>query len=161
FPQFINPNPAVVADLRFRRAVVHAMDRQQLVDVLQPGSIVGHSSINPNEPEYAAIEPSIVKYEYDPRAATQLIESIGYTRAADSLFRDAADQKLAVKIQTTIDDLRQKIILAVGDYWQQAGITAEPVIIPRQAADDRQLRSTFPAFDSTQSPSMPVRYHSS
>jgi ABC-type transport system substrate-binding protein len=35
------------------------------------------------------------------------------------------------------------------------------VIIPSQAADDRQLRSTFPAFDSTQSPSMPVRYHSS
>src|SRR5206468_290687 len=32
WPQFINPDPPVVADVRFRRALLHALDRQQIVD---------------------------------------------------------------------------------------------------------------------------------
>ena len=33
FPQFINPTPAAVGDVRFRRALMHALDRQQIVDI--------------------------------------------------------------------------------------------------------------------------------
>src|SRR5439155_24283497 len=34
WPQFRNPNPAVVGNVRFRRALVQAIDRQQMADGL-------------------------------------------------------------------------------------------------------------------------------
>ncbi len=162
FPQFMNPSPAVVGDVRFRRALMHAMDRQVLSDILQTGSPIGHSAISPNDPEYPAIESSIVRYEYDPRRAVQLIEETGYARAVDGAFVDSRGEKLAVKVQTTTDDLREKMILIIGDYWQQVGVQGEPYVLPRQAASDRQLRTTFPAFEATQSGSShPTAYRSS
>lgn len=88
YPQLINPTqPAVMTDIRFRRAVMHAIDRQALVDTLMRGqSSIAHVFLNPNEPEYREIEPRIVKYDYDPRLAVQLIEQLGYARGADGTF---------------------------------------------------------------------------
>jgi peptide/nickel transport system substrate-binding protein len=52
-PQLLNPSPAIIADVRFRRALVQAIDRQELADTLQLGfSAVPHSFLNPSEPEY-------------------------------------------------------------------------------------------------------------
>src|SRR5207253_578378 len=53
FPQFINPNPPVIADVRFRRALTYALDRQQMTETLQAGlTPVAHSFLAPDEPEY-------------------------------------------------------------------------------------------------------------
>jgi peptide/nickel transport system substrate-binding protein len=160
FPQFMNPTPSVITDVRFRRALTHAMDRDQLAATLQVGAPVGHSAISPADPQYRAVEHNIVAYDYDPRKAVQLFDEIGLVRGPDGLFRDSTQQRMSVKIQTTTDDLREKLILIIGDYWQQVGVATGPVVIPRQAASDRQLRATFAAFDSTQSPSHPSRFHS-
>lgn len=48
YPQFLNPNPPIIADLRFRRALLHAIDRQALVDSLVAAqSSVAHSMVGP------------------------------------------------------------------------------------------------------------------
>ena len=108
FPQFINPTPPVIADLQFRRAMVHAIDRQQMVDTLQFGlTSVGHTFISPREKEYPDIESSIVKYDYDPVRSGQMIEALGYHKVGDSLFRDSAGEKLTVQIRTSQGDDRQ------------------------------------------------------
>jgi peptide/nickel transport system substrate-binding protein len=160
FPQFINPSPPVVADLAFRRALFHAMDRQQMSDLLQAGvSPVAHNPLLPNSAEARAVEPSVVRYEHDPQRAVQLIGGLGYTRGPDGLFRDATGGPLSVKIQTTQDDLREKLLPVIGDHWRQAGVALEPVIISRQASSDRQLRSEFASFDFTRQPADLTRYH--
>jgi peptide/nickel transport system substrate-binding protein len=162
FPQFMDPRPAVVADARFRRALTHAMDRQALADTLQPGSPIGHSAISPNDPEYAAVESSVVKYDYDPRRALQLLEESGLTRGGDGFFSDGRGERLTIQIQTTPDDIREKMILVIGDYWQQVGVAGELYVLPRQAASDRRLRVTFPALEATQSGSShPTAYKTS
>jgi ABC-type transport system substrate-binding protein len=47
-PQFIDPNPTVITDLRFRRALLHAIDRQEMADSLQMGlSPVAHTFMAP------------------------------------------------------------------------------------------------------------------
>jgi len=155
YPQFVNTNPPVVADVRFRRALMHALNRQQIVDVLQPGlTTVADSYMTPNQPEYREIEGrNVVRYPYDPARATQMIESIGYTKGADGGYRDAAGQRLAVEVRTTAgDDLRDKMLFAIADDWQRAGVGVDPVIIPRQRAGDLEYRATFPAFELTRNP---------
>lgn len=148
WPQFIGTNPPVVLDVRFRKALMHAIDRQELVDSIQSGlTTIAHSWIE-GEPEYPELQHNIVRYDYDPRRAAQLIEGIGYTRGADGFFRDASGQRLSVEVRTTAeDDARRKTLLAVVDYWQKAGVQTDPNFIPPQLATDREYRATFPAFE--------------
>jgi peptide/nickel transport system substrate-binding protein len=154
YPQFLNPNPPTVADVRFRRALLHAIDRQQLVDSLQAGySAVGHSYLSPRDADYRDIESGIVRYEYDARRAQELMEGLGYVRGADGALRDGAGQRLQVEIRTTGgDDLQEKTRFSVADFWQRAGVAVEGVVVPRQRARDREYRANFPAFEEVRQP---------
>jgi peptide/nickel transport system substrate-binding protein len=161
FPQLLTPNPSVIGNLEFRRALVHSLDRQQLSASLQAGlSPIADSIVSPNEPEYPAIEASIVKYAYDVRRAIQMVESVGLTKGSDGFYRDTSGQRITLEVRTTRDDLRERVMHPVGDYWRQIGIGQEPVVIPTQAASDRQYRATFPGFELTRQPAELQRYYS-
>lgn len=154
FPQFIAPNPPVVVDQRFRKALMHAVDRQEQVESLQFGlSSVAHSFLNPNQPDYRDIEARVVRYEHDPRKAAQTIEGLGYARGPDGIFRDGAGQKLAVQLRTSQgDDLQEKAMFSTADYWQRVGVEIERHLVPPQRARDREYRTTFPGFDLKRNP---------
>ncbi|MBM2812179.1 MAG: hypothetical protein HW416_2938, partial [Chloroflexi bacterium] len=122
FPQFLNPNPAVVGEVRFRRALLHALNRQEIVDTLQFGlSSIAHSYVHPTEPEFKEIESNIVKYEYDPRRAAQIIDELGYTRGPDGVFVDGSNRKLTVQLRSSAAN-QGKMLLTVADYWQATGV---------------------------------------
>jgi peptide/nickel transport system substrate-binding protein len=149
YPQFINPSPPIIADLQFRRAMVYALDRQQMVDTLQFGlTSIGHTFVSPREREFAEIDGSIVKYEYDPRRASQMIELLGYSKGPDGFFRDRSGQTLQVQARTSQgDDLQEKTMYAAADDWQKVGVQVERHLVPPQRANDAEYRATFPAFD--------------
>jgi len=148
WPQLLNPSPAIVSDVRFRRAMFRAIDRQAMVDNLQGGlTQVVESWLRPSEPEYRDLERNIVRYPYDPRRAIQEIEALGYTRGADGMFRDSEGQRLGFEYRTITGDINQKTLLAVSDYWQQAGVAIDQVVIPSQRQSDLPYRATFPAFE--------------
>jgi peptide/nickel transport system substrate-binding protein len=147
FPQFRNTNPPIVANLQFRRALMHAMDRQEMVDSIQGGlASVAHTWLGPEQKDFKAIEPSIVKYEYDPQRAAQLIEGLGYSRGSDGIYQDRGGGRLVIPIHTTITSINQKATLAVADYWQRAGVATDIITIPLQRQSDREFMFTLPAF---------------
>jgi peptide/nickel transport system substrate-binding protein len=154
FPQFIGTDPPVVTNVNFRRALMHAIDRQEMVDTIQKGVVpVAHSYLSPNDPSYNAVEPSIVKYDFDPRKAAQLIEPLGYTRAGDGIYRDTSGQRLSVEVRTTGEtSIHRPALLSIADYWQRVGVAVDPLFIPPQRASDREYRSTYPAFELLQHP---------
>lgn len=157
YPQFLNPNPAVVGELQFRRALMHATDRQQMAESLQAGLVpVAHTFLHPNEPEYQDVAGAIVGYEFDPRRATQLIEALGYTKGTDGLFRDSANQRLNVEIRTSPEqDIQVKTIFVLADYWQRVGVGVEPTVMAEQRVRDREYVQTFPAFLMYRQPNDP------
>jgi peptide/nickel transport system substrate-binding protein len=145
-PQLITPTPPIIGDVRFRKALLYATDRQQMADSLQAGLVpVAHSYLAPNQPQYREIEEHIVRYEYDPARATQMIQDLGYAKGPDGMFRDAAGQPLPVEVRGSgVDGMRPALALA--DYWQRVGIAAEAVAVPPQRQQDKEYLSTFPAF---------------
>jgi peptide/nickel transport system substrate-binding protein len=149
FPQLLDPHPAAIMDVRFRRALLHAIDRQQLIDLMQEGlSAIPHSLLNPGEPEFQDVESSAVRYDHDVRRAVQLIESLGYTRGSDGMFRDAASQELAIEIWSlTSFPMYERSALAVAGHWQGVGVRGTLFPIPIHRQQDREHRSTFPGFD--------------
>jgi peptide/nickel transport system substrate-binding protein len=123
------------------------MDRQEMVDTIQYGAVpVAHVFVTPDEPEYRFIEDSIVKYDFDPRRAAQMIEQLGYTRGSNNLFQQGG-QTLSVEIRATGTDLNQKLMHAIGDYWRSVGVGVEETPIPPQRANDLEYRATFPGFN--------------
>lgn len=145
-PQFIDPSPAIIGDLRFRRALMHAIDRQEMTESLQAGlSPVAHSYMAPNQPDYRSIEERVVKYAYDPRRAVQMIEDLGFRRGPDDMFRDPAGRPLEVEIWAS-NDAVTRAMLAVAGYWQRAGVASVTSVIPPQRATDWVWRATFPGF---------------
>ncbi|HZT07711.1 MAG TPA: ABC transporter substrate-binding protein [Chloroflexota bacterium] len=146
YPQFIGSNPPIVRNVQFRRALIHAIDRQQMVDSLLPGlSSVAHSLMYPGQAQYKDIEEALPRYEYDPRLASQMIEGLGYTRSGE-FFRDQAGQPLNVELRTYTVDINQKATLSVADFWQRAGVSVTPNVMSPQAAQNNEYVFTFPAF---------------
>ncbi|MBM2812644.1 MAG: hypothetical protein HW416_3403 [Chloroflexi bacterium] len=150
FPQFLNTDPPIVLNLQFRRALLHAADRQAMVDNLMFGQTdIAHSFVNPVEAVYRSVESSIVRYDYDQRRAGELVEGLGYTRGGDGMFRNPAGQtiQLRVDVQGGRGDPTEKSALALVDNWRQVGVDAEVFVIPTALQDNAEFRSTFPAFD--------------
>jgi ABC-type transport system substrate-binding protein len=121
---------------------------------------VPHSMVHPTEPEYAVIESSIVRYDYDPRRAAQLIEATGQVRGADGFYRDGAGRRLQIELNTPPNDAHLKILATLGDAWGRQGIEVEQLIIPRQRALDLEYRATFPGFSVLGHPAEIARLHS-
>jgi peptide/nickel transport system substrate-binding protein len=148
-PQFLDPQPAVVGDVRFRRAVYHAIDRQQLIDAFFEGQTsIAHTWIAPGDTLYSQLEGIFLKYDFDLRRAARLLEEVGYAKGADGSYRDRGGERLAVEIRTSTPNQSQiQAMFAVGDMLQRLGVGADPVAIPPQRAQELPYRASFPAFE--------------
>jgi len=148
YPQFLNTTPAIVGDARMRRALLHAIDRQELADTVAHGLVpVAHTFVSPEEAMYKGVESSIVKYDYDPRRSTQLIDELGYSRGSDGMYRDTTNQPLSIELWTTAQrDHHLKSIFPVADNWQRVGVAVEANVVPIQRVPDREYLFQFPAF---------------
>jgi peptide/nickel transport system substrate-binding protein len=146
FPQFINANPPIITNLQFRKALLHAINRQEMAETIQFGLVpVAHAIVYPDTAEYRAIEQSIVRYDYDPGRASQMVEALGYARGLDGILRDSAGQRLSVETNwSQVLDINTKSVHPVADYWQRIGVGVDLAPIPAARADDREFRATFP-----------------
>lgn len=151
-PQFTNPDPPIIADVRFRRALLHALDRQQLADFVFSGlGSIAHSYVGPETPLYNLVEPHVVKYEFDTRRAAQLMEELGYTKRSDGLYYDGAGQRLSIHLSASAqNDIHPKTVPAVADMWQRFGVAVTQELHPPQASADREARARFPGFEMTE-----------
>ncbi|HZT08511.1 MAG TPA: ABC transporter substrate-binding protein [Chloroflexota bacterium] len=154
YPQMLNPTPDLITDVQFRRALMYALDRQEMADTLELGlAPVAHAYVSPNDAEYPSIEASIVRYEHDPRRATEMLVSMGLTRGPDGMFVTPSGGRLAIEVRTTAgDDLQEKAALATAGYWQRVGIPSDPLLSPRQRARDLEYRANFPGFELVRQP---------
>jgi ABC-type transport system substrate-binding protein len=129
---------------------MHATDRQEIVDSLAFGMApVAHSYMNQANPAYPEIEHLVMKYDYDPARAEQMIAALGYQRGSDRFFRDASGQPLQVEIRTSGGGASNRIIESLADYWRRAGVATDTLSIPTQRLRDLEWRATRPGFELT------------
>ncbi|WP_370208425.1 ABC transporter substrate-binding protein [Pararhodobacter marinus] len=104
----------VMEDENVRRAAVHAVDKQLIIDRLLSGYGVALSTLE--TPEYAAYDPSI-EVPYDPDLARELLAASGYS----------TDNPVRFTIQTTrgFKPKDYEMIQAIVGMWRRVGIEAE------------------------------------
>ena len=148
YPQFIDPDPAVVANPQFRRALLMAIDRQELTDTLNNGlAPVAHSWVQADQPEGRAVEGRIVRYPYDPRAAAQMIETLGFAKGADGSYQASDGTKLSIGLLThEQNSFHVPTSLSVQTHWQRLGLDVQLDVLPVARATDLKARALFPSF---------------
>jgi peptide/nickel transport system substrate-binding protein len=153
-PQFLNATPPVVTDVRFRRALLHALDRQEIVDTVEYGLTgVAHVMLTPDDPDYEDVKDAAVRYDYDPTRAARLLEELGYRKGADGMYLDSAGQPLAVEARAMAGlELLQKTLFIAADAWKRFGIDVDPVVYPQQRVRDLEYTATFPGLQLWRAP---------
>ena len=88
-----------LAEVKVRRALLAAIDRQTLVDRLFEGmQPVADTWVNRLDP-YASKD--LARFPYDPNLARAMLAEAGYKPGADGICRNAAGEKLSLEINTT------------------------------------------------------------
>ena len=99
FPLFFNiSRGGALADLRFRRACLHAIDRDDMVERLLTGNgQVGSAGFLP--PSHPFYNPAVRDYPFDRAEAERLLDEAGYRRPTPGQPRTNPDgTKLAYKL---------------------------------------------------------------
>jgi peptide/nickel transport system substrate-binding protein len=147
FPQFIDANPSILTDLRMRRALLHAINRQELVEVFLSGLVpVADNIWSPEEPEARDLESALVRYPYDPRRSMEILEGMALPKNAEGRYLDPSGKPLAFELRSRAHALREKIQPVVKEDWLRVGLDAEVVVVPEQRVRDRTYQATFPGF---------------
>jgi peptide/nickel transport system substrate-binding protein len=147
--QFVDPHPAIIGNVQFRRAMAHAINRQEMADTLIAGlSPVAHTFLSPNQPQYREIEATVRRYEYDPRRTTELLEGLGYRKGTDGVYRDQANQRLEIEVRSPPEDGTAKAAATIADYWQRVGVDATTLRPSAAQFRDQEWVSTLPGYSS-------------
>jgi len=130
-----------------RQAMMHAIDRQRLIDDVFKGTAIIADSIYPPSMRLW-YDRTLKKYPYDQARARALLEEAGWHSDADGML-----QKNGHHFNLTIRDADgEQDALAVASNWKAIGVTA--TYEPRTTAllRDRQDRATFTGVEMTSNP---------
>lgn len=146
-------NPRAILDLRVRRALAHAVDRQGLNDGLFRGyNIVGDTIVPPTVDYYAELEPVMTKYPFDLRRTDQLMREAGLSRTGDGPYAGPDGRPVTFEIKTNAATQQEQEQAILGSGWRNAGFDIQESILPAAQAQDSQVRASFPSVFTFSSP---------
>ncbi|WP_264714346.1 peptide ABC transporter substrate-binding protein [Limobrevibacterium gyesilva] len=117
----LNLDNPILQDIRVRRALLLALDRNTLVERLFEGmQPVADSFVSPLDPMHA---DGVTSYPYDPARARALLAEAGWTPGPDGVCRNAAGARLSLSFGTTagnrLRELQQQVLQ---NQWKNACI---------------------------------------
>lgn len=120
----INQDSPVLSDVRVRRALLHAINRDAIVQQLFAGKQpVAHHNIHPLDVVY---HDGIARYPFDPQRAVDLLKEAGWTRGVDGVIRNQAGEALSFTFRTTAGNKTRELVQqAIQSNWADIGVQAQ------------------------------------
>lgn len=118
-----NQNP-VLSDKLVRQAMLHALDRQRIIDELWNGAAtIAHSNLAPKYAFYSINDsPDTKHYDYDVDAANALLDEAGWAMGSDGV-REKDGEKLSFTCTTiTGDTARRPIAELAQQFLSEVGV---------------------------------------
>jgi peptide/nickel transport system substrate-binding protein len=143
-------NPAALMDVRVRRALAYALDREALNEALIDGQgKIAHTLINPSEDYFPEAEGVVTRYPFDLRQTEQLLASVGYVKGADGGYTSPTAGRFAVEVKTLAGGQNEAEMAILGDQLRRAGFAATEAVLPAAQIQDGQARATFSGVQTT------------
>ena len=140
-----------VTDARVRQALLHAVDREGLVEALNYGlGSPAHMFMAPSEPGFAETDRVITRYPFDRGRASNLLADAGWRRAnPDGPVIGPAGQTLDIEVWTTAGGTGDAEAAILADNFKAVGINSSIFLVPSARQRDNELRTSFPALETT------------
>ena len=139
-----NPDPAkreIYQNKDFRIALSHAIDRQEIIDVVYVGQGTPYQvAPRPQSPLYH--EQLATQYlEYDPDLANQMLDAILPDKDGDGfrLMPNGERLVIAMEVIPTLQPEWTGALELIQDYWADVGIDMQLVVEDRTIFYDRKL----------------------
>jgi ABC-type transport system substrate-binding protein len=118
------------------------MDTPSVIDVMTLGKALPAFSItHPRSKQYAEVERTIVKHEYDPRRAQQVIEEAGYRKGPAGFYLGRDGQPIGFGLYSSAGDRQEIEVTVYVDSLRQVGFDAVQKITSVQELRDPGLRA--------------------
>jgi len=117
----LNLDNPILKDLRVRKALLHAIDRNAISQRLFAGrQPVAHSSVNPLDWVY---DKGVKTYAFDQKAAARLLNEAGWTQWKKGFRYNAKGEKLTLELMTTAGNRTRELVEQVlQSQWKGVGI---------------------------------------
>jgi Bacterial extracellular solute-binding proteins, family 5 Middle. len=119
----LNLENPILKDVRVRKALVYAINREDLVKALYEGKQqTAFHNISPKDPWFTSDPKDITVYRYSKREAGKLLDEAGWKMGADG-YRTKEGKRLSLVIGTTAGNkTRETVQVYLQNQWKQAGI---------------------------------------
>ncbi len=134
----LNLSNPVLQDIRVRQALVHAINRQALVDALFKGKQqVALHNINPLDPYFT---DAVMQYPYDPKRAARLLDKAGWKLGQDGMRAKDGKKLSFVFITTAENKTRELVQVFLQNEWKKIGIKVRLKNLPPRVFFSETLR---------------------
>lgn len=117
----------ILKDVRVRRALVYAIDREALSQSLFEGKQrPALHFLSPKDPWFTQDPKTVIQYPYSRRKAIELLEEAGWVLHPKDGIRYQKETKLAFELMTTADNKTRELVQAfLKEQWNKVGIEIE------------------------------------
>jgi len=118
------------SDVRFRKAVAHAMDRRSMIKVALYD--LGYMQDGPMSPrEGYFYNPNVVKYPHDPKKARALLKEAGFEdRNGDGVVEDAKGNPVKFVLMTNSGNkVREQLAGMIAADLRKVGLDVQPALL--------------------------------
>lgn len=133
-------------DVRVRRALLHAIDRDALVqNVFKGEKVVSHLPLSRVRKAYKKALAAATIYKYDPDRAKMLLAEAGWKPGADGVLTNAKGERMEVEFRVTAERRDHEDSQAIiADYWKKIGVRTTIKNLPNRLLNSADNRNRWP-----------------
>ncbi len=152
-------------DVRVRRAMAYAIDKQEIIKGVLMG--LGEEATGPYKPGTRWYNPNVQRYPYDPDKARALLKEAGYTDGNGDGVVDKGGEPLSFTIITNQGNpLREKTLQIIQERLKAVGVQAKIRVIEwtsflKNYVDKGDFDAVLLGWNITQDPDNHTVWHSS
>jgi peptide/nickel transport system substrate-binding protein len=151
FP-FLQQRPEYVGDrglldVRVRRAIAHAIDRDAINHGIYDGlGAPTESPVPPNVPFYPEVERLTTKYPLDVNRSSQLMSDAGYRKDGEGFFVDGSGNRFHLDFAVFDSSELERMQTILSDSWRRAGFDVRTVVMASTRFTQPETRQTLPGL---------------
>ncbi len=129
----VNLTNPYLSQVAFRRALVRAIDRKAIADKRVGSAFAPTDSfLSVRDSAYRPAQGDSLNY--NPKAASEMLDGLGYRLGADGIRRDRSGAKVSIELMIAAGDPAASLVAALAQsYWKAVGIDVR--LVPRQQAE--------------------------
>ena len=134
------------SNVKVRRALLHAIDREAMVQNLFKGEkIVSHVPLSRVRKSYKKALATATLYKYDPETAKKLLAEAGWKPGSDGVLVNSKGERMEFEFRVTAErrDYEQAQAI-IADYWKKVGVRTNIKNLPNRLLNAAENRNRWP-----------------